>query len=346
MFLQHHKIKSLLDVVRLIHTNASWQDPQGFFTALDRVIPSDYSVAFMKMDPRSYKVVHFPFTISNGKADAAMVAQDHNDYFYPFKKTILSEMLKKKGRAFHLSTALATYLPKRRAEEYRCDFWEKHKVRYSYARYIKGSGGWVSIYLNRAPGRLDFSEEDRRLFDLLFPHLELVLEGVYLEQPTFLTDSKGNLLCADPETEVMLNDGAGIAARVREALPGWLRRLSLEPLRPLHIKMREGGSLYRFILSSSGTGRFPLYRVSWTSVQESPPLPKGALEAFAKHHRFSPREREILPLAMAGRQRKEMAQQLGLAIDTIKEYLGSIYRKAGVSSRLQLITCVLTKTLY
>ncbi|NOY83958.1 MAG: hypothetical protein GXO96_03875 [Nitrospirae bacterium] len=56
-------------------------------------------------------------------------------------------------------------------------------------------------------------------------------------------------------------------------------------------------------------------------------IPKKVLNDFCLKHRFSPREKQLGTLAIAGKQRKEMAQVLGLSIDTVKEYLGTAYRK-------------------
>lgn len=336
MFFHHHKIKKLLNLIRSIHTVAPWQDARRFFDSLNRVIPFDSSAAFMKMDSRMYKIVPFPFTLFEGPENPTATVSDHNRYFYKFKRAIMSQLVKKKFFYFQMET-LAAYLPKLQAEEYRYDFWKKHGVQYSYARFIKVPDGCVGIYLNRGEQSPDFTDEDRTMFDLFIPHLELVLSDTGLEASTFFTDERGKIVFTRPETEAMLKSRVGFAPRLHEALPGWLRQLSLEPLQPLHLEMREKEKLYRFTLSSAGTRQRPLFRVSWTMTKDIPSPPKKLLDAFAREYRLSPRERQLLPLAVAGKQMKEMAQHFGLASDTVKEYLGSIYRKAGVNSRVQLI---------
>jgi len=57
---------------------------------------------------------------------------------------------------------------------------------------------------------------------------------------------------------------------------------------------------------------------------------------------LSPREREIVDLLVLGRSNKEMAEQLCLASDTIKAHLQHIFRKIGVSSRLEAVVFFLT----
>ena len=51
---------------------------------------------------------------------------------------------------------------------------------------------------------------------------------------------------------------------------------------------------------------------------------------------LSPREREIVDLLVCGKSNKEMADQLCLSGDTVKAHLQHIFRKIGVSSRLEL----------
>lgn len=115
------------------------------------------------------------------------------------------------------------------------------------------------------------------------------------------------------------------------------RRLSLDPLKPLRVRWTERGKTDCFNVARSGVGRFPLFKVFWTSTEENVPLSATALDRFAKRHRLSPREREVLGWAVAGKQVKEIAQALGLAVDTVKEYLGSVYRKVGVDGRGALV---------
>ena len=53
--------------------------------------------------------------------------------------------------------------------------------------------------------------------------------------------------------------------------------------------------------------------------------------------RLTRREREILHLLMKGSANKEIAARLGVSDQTVKNQLSTLYRKAGVSSRLELV---------
>ena len=74
---------------------------------------------------------------------------------------------------------------------------------------------------------------------------------------------------------------------------------------------------------------------------ESPLAPKAArtlLEARQREEnepQLSEREREILGLIAAGLPNKLIAQHLGIAEKTVKAHLTSVYRRIGVSDRVQ-----------
>lgn len=73
--------------------------------------------------------------------------------------------------------------------------------------------------------------------------------------------------------------------------------------------------------------RTALFRITWEQVEMTTFVPKKVLHDFCRKNRFSPREKQLVALIIAGKQRKEMAQILGLSIDKVKEYLGAAYRK-------------------
>jgi DNA-binding CsgD family transcriptional regulator len=60
---------------------------------------------------------------------------------------------------------------------------------------------------------------------------------------------------------------------------------------------------------------------------------------------LSEREREVLRLVAQGATGQQIAQQLGIAVSTVKTYLKGIYRKLHVHSRAQAVACAAQLTL-
>jgi DNA-binding CsgD family transcriptional regulator len=67
------------------------------------------------------------------------------------------------------------------------------------------------------------------------------------------------------------------------------------------------------------------------------------LSLISRHFQLNKREQEIVELLIKERGNQEIADALGLSLNTIKSYLRILMRKLGVSSRAGIITCLLTK---
>lgn len=67
------------------------------------------------------------------------------------------------------------------------------------------------------------------------------------------------------------------------------------------------------------------------------------LPIISRQFELNRREQDIVRLLIEERGNKEIAQVLGLSLNTIKSYLRILMRKLGVSSRAGIITCLLTK---
>ena len=80
-----------------------------------------------------------------------------------------------------------------------------------------------------------------------------------------------------------------------------------------------------------------LSRLRWGSATSAE---RTSLEIPELH--LSARQREIIDLLVHGKSNKEMADQLSLSSDTIKAHLQHIFRKIGVSSRLEAVVFFLT----
>lgn len=52
----------------------------------------------------------------------------------------------------------------------------------------------------------------------------------------------------------------------------------------------------------------------------------------------SPRERDVLRLVVAGRRNRDIAQTLGVSENTVKFHVSNLLRKAGATSRTELVS--------
>lgn len=68
---------------------------------------------------------------------------------------------------------------------------------------------------------------------------------------------------------------------------------------------------------------------------------QGSNGATARPSRFSPREQQIVALLANGCSNQEIADRLGLRLQTVKNHLSRVYRKFGVPNRVQLAVLVL-----
>ena len=62
--------------------------------------------------------------------------------------------------------------------------------------------------------------------------------------------------------------------------------------------------------------------------------------AIAGAEQLTPRERELVSLVAAGASNKDIATRLAISIKTVKTHLTSVFKKLGLSTRLELAVAV------
>ena len=85
-----------------------------------------------------------------------------------------------------------------------------------------------------------------------------------------------------------------------------------------------------------------LHPVVLARLRGSQTASPAVLAANFSELNLTQREQEIVDLLVLGKSNKEMADQLCLSGDTIKAHLQHIFRKVGVSSRLEAVVFFLT----
>ena len=79
-------------------------------------------------------------------------------------------------------------------------------------------------------------------------------------------------------------------------------------------------------------------------VARAPPETSGSvrLSPMCIEIRLTARERQLVAAILGGARNREIARQLGLKEQTVKNQLATLYRKTGASNRLELALLVVT----
>jgi DNA-binding CsgD family transcriptional regulator len=69
-----------------------------------------------------------------------------------------------------------------------------------------------------------------------------------------------------------------------------------------------------------------------------------SLDRLCEEFRFSARERDVIQMIMKGKSNKEIEQELFISPHTVKNHIYHIFQKAGIKSRGQLVSMILTRS--
>ena len=64
---------------------------------------------------------------------------------------------------------------------------------------------------------------------------------------------------------------------------------------------------------------------------------KGGKKPELRHEGFSKREHEVIGLISKGYSNRKVAEELNISLHTVKKHVYNIFRKAGVSNRIELL---------
>lgn len=107
--------------------------------------------------------------------------------------------------------------------------------------------------------------------------------------------------------------------------------VELPASRTLVARAKRASSDIRVLLGYEDTGE-PV-SLSWGIEAEG-----TRLEMFAKRNGLTPRQTEVLDLVTAGKSNKEIASELGTAVNTVELHMTNLLRRSGVQSRAELIS--------
>ncbi len=194
----------------------------------------------------------------------------------------------------------------------------------------------LRLLLEREPDLSVLGEatDGREAFDLVTQlKPDMVLMDVDMPKLDGVTATRLIRGCL-PETKVLMlsvhDDDARIVAAVRAGACGYILKDAdhQEFLRIIRASARGEAVLSPFM--PDGFARTAFAAMDRVRAEEP-----GGLAALTE------REREILAFAAAGRGNKEIADQLCVSADTVKTHLHHIYRKLGVTGRVEAVLAYL-----
>jgi RNA polymerase sigma factor (sigma-70 family) len=106
---------------------------------------------------------------------------------------------------------------------------------------------------------------------------------------------------------------------------------------PTTVRAMQGGALDFLTKPVNGADLIERVRVALQQDRAARATEQARQDFAARLARLSPREREILVLAVAGKPNKEIAQLLKISYRTIETHRSHILLKAGVNSLLELV---------
>jgi DNA-binding CsgD family transcriptional regulator len=116
----------------------------------------------------------------------------------------------------------------------------------------------------------------------------------------------------------------GLTEAAQSGAPGVRRTLLME----------GHGERLRIEVTALGKGRTQLHL--WREPSQEAPPPVGEVMVPAPSDGLTQREREVALLVADGLRSREVAERLGIASQTVKSHLKTIFDKLGVRNRVEL----------
>jgi DNA-binding CsgD family transcriptional regulator len=236
--------------------------------------------------------------------------------------------------------------------------------------FSTGTQLWGGLALWREKGRPDFAAREVAFVRRTAPHIAIGLRAATLQRE--LHDDR----VGDDAAGVLVLDGWGTVVQINAAA-----ELRLEELGDLGARWREGDGLPAPIWTVLGAlksslrpetnhelNSSPYLRVRglsgrWLTLQASrteptharpaesmviiaPAGPKEVFRLTASGYGLSPREQEVVELAVRGASTKEISRALYISEYTVKDHLKSIFGKVEVRGRRALVKQLYLDTIF
>ena len=220
---------------------------------------------------------------------------------------------------------------------------------------------WGGLCLSREKGRPDFAAREVAFVRRVAPHLGAGLRAATLQLELYddqdsddaagvlVLDQWGTVVQHNPAAERWLQELGNLGARWREGeglpAPIWSVLGALKKALKPETDRDLNGSPHLRVRARSGrwlTLQASRIEPTHTHPDESmviiaPAGPKEVLRLSVLGYGLSPREQEVVDLAVRGASTKQISRALYISEYTVKDHLSNIFGKVGVSGRRALV---------
>src|SRR5215207_7765270 len=231
---------------------------------------------------------------------------------------------------------------------------------------------WGGLCLSREKGRKDFAAREVAFMRRIAPHLGAGLRAATLHQElhddqdtdnddaagVLVLDVWGTVVQHNAAAERRLRELGDLGGRWREGedlpAPIWTvlgalkRALKPETDRDLnsspHLRVRARSG--RWLALQASRTEPTNTRPAESVVIIAPAGPKEVLRLTAIGYGLSPREQEVVELAVRGASTKQISQALYISEYTVKDHLSNIFEKVGVRGRRALVKQLYLNTIF
>ena len=233
-----------------------------------------------------------------------------------------------------------------------------------------GSELWGGLCLSRENGRADFGSREVAFLRRIVPHLGAGLRAATMQQElnddqigddaagVLVLDQRGTVVQHNAAAERRLHELGDLGPRWREGeglpVPIWAVLGALtRALKPDTDRERNGvpqlcvpGRSGRWLMLQASQTEPSLARPAESVVVIAPAGPKDVLRLTATGYGLSPREQEVVDLAVRGASTRRIAETLYISEYTVKDHLSNIFGKVGVRGRRELVKRLYLNTIF
>ncbi len=233
-----------------------------------------------------------------------------------------------------------------------------------------GTELWGDLCLNREKGRPDFDPREVAFIRRVAPHVGAGLRAATLHQElhddhdiddaagVLVLDQRGMVVQHNAAAERRLHELGDLGARWQEGeglpTPLWTvlgaltRALKPDTDRELnsspHLRVR--GRSGRWLTLQASRTEPTHTRPSESVVIIAPAGPKEVLRLTASGYGLSPRELDVVDLAVRGASTKQISQALYISEYTVKDHLAHIFEKVSVRGRREPVKRLYLNTIF